>query len=133
MIQKVQHLYYKYQKFIHYVAIGLIGIVVDGGIFLVLFNLLNIPAVPANLISGSLAITNNFLWNARFNFKKTDRLLQRFISFSTIGVIGMIATTAILFVGVNLLGMNANIVKLVVQAIIISAQFNLNKKLSFKD
>jgi putative flippase GtrA len=133
MIARTKQAYYKYQKFVHYVAIGVIGIGVDVGIFLILFNILGVPAVPANLISGSLAITNNFLWNAKFNFKKTDQLLKRFISFSTIGVIGMLITTAILYIAVNMLGMNANIVKLVVQAIVISVQFNLNKKVSFRD
>ncbi len=133
MQNKVFEQYRKYEKFINYVLIGLTGIAVDVGIFLFLYNIAGVSAVIANLISGSMAITNNFVWNALLNFKKTDRIIKRFVSFSAIGVIGMLITTLIIYLGADLLGMNANIVKLVTQAIVVAAQFNLNKKISFRE
>jgi putative flippase GtrA len=51
----------------------------------------------ANPISMSVGIINNFFLNAFFNFRETDRLLSRFLSFYAVGIVGILVGNFILW------------------------------------
>lgn len=128
----IKHLYNTHRNFILYGIIGVSGALLDLVIFLILFNLLDISAVPATAISVLFGITNNFILNTIFNFKKTDRLFLRYISFMSIGVFGLLLSTLILALG-EVFAVNANLSKVLSIPIIVLFQYFLNKRLSFHD
>jgi putative flippase GtrA len=132
MIHNLQALYAKYRQFIIYSIIGLSGATLDLALFLVLFNVVKMDKNIATGISTSLGIINNFTLNVLFNFKTKDNLLRRFISFYSIGLIGLGITLGIFYVFVDLLKFNTNLIKILSIIFVVLVQYNLNKKISFK-
>lgn len=67
-------------QLVKYVLIGVLGLVVDFGIYTILTHFkMNVEI--ANIISSTCGIINNFFWNSYANFKVHDRLILRFISY----------------------------------------------------
>ncbi|WKZ30054.1 MAG: GtrA family protein [Candidatus Dojkabacteria bacterium] len=124
-------LWKKYKNFIIYCLIGFTGLSFDMGLFYVMFNMLHINYMLSNAASMSLGITNNFILNAFFNFKKTDKFFIRFLKFYLVGIFGILLSNLILYVFHDMLDMNANIVKAVSIVFIAILQFMLNRRLSF--
>lgn len=120
------------RQFIIYSIIGICGVSVDYGIFFVLHNFFNFDAQLANLVSTPIAITNNFIWNVIFNFKTKDKLVQRYLSFFAVGMVGLVITAVIIEAFVNRAGINANIVKAGSIVVVVLVQYNLNRRITFK-
>ncbi|MCK9368694.1 GtrA family protein [Candidatus Dojkabacteria bacterium] len=87
----------KHSDFVKYVLIGFTGIFWDFGSFFLLVNVFHVNELIANPVGMVLGIVNNFLLNAYFNFKKTDRLFIRFLSFLSIGIIGIFISDFVIF------------------------------------
>lgn len=78
-------------RFLRFAMVGIIGAVVDFGIFNLLTQLTNLPAVWASVISFSAAVVSNFLWNRFWTYpdsrtKKIGRQVSQFILVSLIGL-----------------------------------------------
>jgi putative flippase GtrA len=116
-----------------YSFIGGTGVVLDFVSFAALTHALLLPYLPANAISVSLGITNNFFLNAFYNFHTRDRLLCRFIRFYSIGLLGLLISSVIMFILVNLISLNALSAKLITIVIVAVLQFYLNKTITFKN
>lgn len=64
-------------QLVKYVLIGVLGLVVDFGIYTILTHFkMNVEI--ANIISSTCGIINNFLWNSYTNFKVHDRMILRY-------------------------------------------------------
>jgi putative flippase GtrA len=122
----------KYRNFLIYSIIGVSGATLDLVLFLILFNKFHIDKNVATAISTSLGIINNFTWNVLINFKVKDKLLKRFATFYSIGLVGLGLTIVIFYIFVDILKFNTNIVKIVSIIFVVLVQYTLNKKLSFK-
>ncbi len=85
----------------------------------------------SNFISINLGITLSFLLNTYYNFKKTDFLLKRAISFYSIGYGGLLISMLLLWLGNNIFKMKEMLVKLGSVLIVAVIQFILNKIISF--
>lgn len=121
-----------YREFITYAFIGISALVTDVLLFLVFFNTGLFNAVVSNVLAIIVSIIQSFTLNTLFNFKKTDKILLRFISFFTVCMIGMVISTAFLYVLDEYLGVDTNIAKFLSLPVIIIVQFGLNKKITFK-
>ena len=121
----------KYQQLIVYGIIGVSGATLDVLGYLFLYKYLNVSPPIASFLSVTLGITNNFILNSKFNFKVNDSLLQRFISFYSIGLAGALAS-ALLIALLQYLGMDPTIAKLLTIPPIVLGQYFLNKRISFK-
>lgn len=114
-------------QLVKYVLIGVLGLVVDFGIYTILTHFkMNVEI--ANIISSTCGIINNFLWNSYTNFKVHDRMILRFISYFIVGQITTVFTTFSLFIFVTKLGYPHLIVKIVATLI----QFVINKVVTFR-
>ncbi|MCT7701126.1 GtrA family protein [Lactobacillus crispatus] len=114
-------------QLVKYVLIGVLGLVVDFGIYTILTHFkMNVEI--ANIISSTCGIINNFLWNSYTNFKVHDRMILRFISYFIVGQITTVFTTVSLFIFVTKLGYPHLIVKIVATLI----QFVINKVVTFR-
>ena len=115
-----------------YCVIGVSGVALDYASYFVLFNWIGVYYLLANAISSSLGIINNFLLNSSFNFKVKDRMLDRFVSFYCVGLLGLAVSSAMLFVLVSRSHMNPNYAKLWTLVVIVLLQYNLNRLISFR-
>lgn len=132
MQRNAKKLYRKHRSLILYGVIGGSGALLDFLVFLFLFNVINIPAVPATMISVLFGITNNFILNTIFNFKKTDRLFLRYLSFTSVGLFGLFLSAYILAFG-EVFGLDPNVVKLLSIPPVVLMQYLLNKQISFRE
>lgn len=109
-------------QLVKYVLIGVLGLVVDFGIYTILTHFkMNVEI--ANIISSTCGIINNFLWNSYTNFKVHDRMILRFISYFIVGQITTVFTTVSLFIFVTKLGYPHLIVKIVATFVATLIQF----------
>jgi putative flippase GtrA len=128
MIKKLS----RYKQFIVYSLIGFSGVLIDLTLFYLLFSIFQIEKNTANILSTTTGITNNFLWNAFSNFKVTDKLAKRFLSFYTVGIIGILITMLIFYMFVDIFKFDTFLVKTASIFIVVFVQYNLNKTISFK-
>ncbi len=118
-------------QLVKYVLIGVLGLVVDFGIYTILTHFkMNVEI--ANIISSTCGIINNFLWNSYTNFKVHDRMILRFISYFIVGQITTVFTTVSLFIFVTKLGYPHSIVKIVATFVATLIQFVINKVVTFR-
>ena len=118
-------------QLVKYVLIGVLGLVVDFGIYTILTHFkMNVEI--ANIISSTCGIINNFLWNSYTNFKVHDRMILRFISYFIVGQITTVFTTISLFVFVTKLGYPHLIVKVIATFMATLIQFVINKVVTFR-
>lgn len=118
-------------QLVKYVLIGVLGLVIDFGIYTILTHFkMNVEI--ANIISSTCGIINNFLWNSYTNFKVHDRMILRFISYFIVGQITTVFTTVSLFIFVTKLGYPHLIVKIVATFVATLIQFVINKVVTFR-
>lgn len=119
-------------KFVKYGMVGVLGLVVDLGLFYLMNRMLGVNYALANIVSSSLAIVHNFIWNSYFTFKVTDKKLRRFLSFYLIALIGMAFSTGLLALFIDGFHFDSMIAKLIAVFIVAILQFFFNKKLTFR-
>lgn len=118
-------------QLVKYVLIGVLGLVVDFGIYTILTHFkMNVEI--ANIISSTCGIINNFLWNSYTNFKVHDRMILRFISYFIVGQITTVFTTFSLFIFVTKLGYPHLMVKVIATFMATLIQFVINKVVTFR-
>lgn len=122
----------KNRQFFWYSIIGFSGVTLDFLVFYFLNHELGIHHQVANLASVSIGITNNFILNAFFNFRMTDRLFTRYLKFLTVGLLGLLLSSILLYVQIDVFSIRPLIAKIVTIGFVVVIQFTLNKKFSFK-
>jgi putative flippase GtrA len=82
-------------RFFRFLIVGVIGAVVDFGIFNLLTHLTPINAVIASMISFSVAVTSNFIWNRYWTYpdSRTKRVSHQLVQFFLINLIGLAIRT----------------------------------------
>jgi len=120
-------------KFLTYLFIGGFAASIDVGIFIFLHELIGIKSLISHSISVPISAIFSFSANAFFNFKKSDLLFYRFISFSTVIGTGYLLGILIIFFIDNVLQLGGTIGKLVSLPFVVTLQFYLNSKITFKD
>lgn len=112
---------------------GLIGgaaALVDYGVFYLFQNRAGWSAEVSSLIGQGVGFVFSFYLNTYLNFKKTDRLFRRFISYFAICVLGMAISTALI---VTLKSrMDIYVLKLVCLLFVSLVQFLLNKLITYR-
>lgn len=132
LIKKLVILIQRKRNFIIYVMIGLFGLVIDFGVFIICTRIFNLDLTVSNVISNVLAIINNFILNSLFNFKTRDKIYKRFISFFSIALIGIVISSALLNFLHYTVGLDSLIAKFISLILVVLLQYNLNKRFSFK-
>jgi len=113
---------------------GLIGggsALLDFLLFTLLYGSFGVNEYAANVISVHAGIAMSFILNRRYNFKKTDRLLFRAVSFYLTGLFGLALSQGLLWAGGALLQLPVVPVKFVSIFIVAAVQFVINKLITF--
>ena len=132
MIELLKNLYKIHRNLILYCMIGCVGASLDFCIFsiLVYHNLLHVQIV--NIISVSTGINVNFFLNYFFNFRSQGKLLLRWLSFYSIGILGLNLSALCLWIFIKHWNISAIIAKLCTIFIVTAVQYTLNKIISFR-
>jgi len=86
-------------------VVGGTGALVNSLTLFLLFQWAQLPLVVASALSTEVAIVNNFCWNDRWTFRRTQLSLHRFAQFNLVSLAGLAITTFTLWVLVRHLGL----------------------------
>lgn len=114
-----------------YGIIGATTASIDSIVFIILQNI-NLNKYLANFISINIGILLSFILNTYLNFKVTDNLLKRGISFFSVGYFGMLLSMIILYIGTDIFKFNSIVIKLFSVIVVAAFQFVLNKLITYK-
>lgn len=83
------------ERFYRFAVVGVIGAVVDFGVFNLLTAFTRLPAVWASVISFAAAVISNFTWNRLWIYpdSRSKRMSQQIIQFTIISVVGLAIRT----------------------------------------
>lgn len=129
--EQIRSLISSNRQLLLYACIGCTGVTIDFIAFLILTQYFLVPYLIANLAAVSLGITNNFFLNAFYNFKVKDRLINRFVRFYSIGLLGLLLSSGLLFLLVNTFSMHQVTAKSATVIIVALLQFYLNRTVTF--
>lgn len=118
------------KNFVLYGFIGIGGAFVDFLVFSLLVRFM-VSAEISNVLGAICGFGFTFSINTFFNFKKTDKLLKRFLSYGSICLVGMLFSTLMVALLKN--SMNIYLLKILLIIFVASFQFALNKKITYRE
>jgi putative flippase GtrA len=128
----LSNIYNKYSVLVNYCLIGFCGVGLDFVIFIVLTQKIGLFYQYANFISVSCGIINNFFLNAFLNFKKTNHLFLRMVSFYMVGMVGWLISSLLLYLLIERLRFSIVFSKLIIIFVVTAVQFSLNRLITFR-
>ena len=131
-MKKIIELYNRFRNLILYGFIGGFCAALDFGIYTGLCYRDIMPYLWANIISIHIGIFTSFILNRSFNFKVKDKVTTRFLSFYTVGLVGLGISELMLYLMVTKGGLNAIVCKLISIVVVALIQFLLNKYITFR-
>lgn len=114
-----------------YGVIGGLSAAVDVLVFTLLLQT-GLYELVANIFSVHVGIFISFCLNRRYNFKKTDRIAKRFVSFYLTGLLGLGLSSFILWGGMQL-SFSALVTKVFSVLIVAAVQFVINRFITFRE
>lgn len=123
---KTENLFVQIFKF---VIVGGIATIIDWVIYYVLYNYAHLNPLIANILSFSVSVIYNYIASVKwvFDVKKDKNKIRMLVEFLIFSIIGLIITEILLWLGINKLGMNAMIVKIIATAIVMVFNFITRK------
>lgn len=121
----------RHRSFLLYAVIGAAAVVVDLAVFAVLTRQVGSHALVANTTSTFAAMAFSFTANSLLNFKVTDRIALRFLSFLLVTTGGYLVSSVMLMVLINGLGVDSLLAKGITLPVVFLLQFILNKRITF--
>ncbi len=106
--------------------------VVDCCLFLIL-TWLGLPIIPSNIISDTCGMITSFSLNVRKNFKNSDHIKIRFLSYVTISIIWMALSTSMVYLFIKWFGIPKWRSKLMQLTIMAIPLYIANRSLTFRD
>lgn len=128
----IKQLYFRFRNLILYGVIGGFCAALDFGVYTGLCYWNIMPYLIANIISIHVGIFTSFVLNRSFNFKMKDKVKTRFLSFYTVGLVGLGISEGMLYLMVTKEGWNEIACKLVSIVVVALIQFLLNKYITFR-
>ena len=128
----VSQLYSKYRNLILYGIIGGLSVSIDFAVFGLLTHFFPEYYLLANIVSVNCGIVNSFLMNRHFNFRVKNKSVFRFMVFYIVGMIGLLISSGMLYLMVNMADMNLLVSKVVTIFVVTLFQFTLNKNVTFR-
>jgi putative flippase GtrA len=117
MRQRAQREHARLTRLSKFLAVGGTGVLVNSLALFILFQWVHLPLVIASALSTELGIVNNFYWNDRWTFGRTQFSLRRFAQFNLVSLAGLVIATCTLwglvrslgvyYLAANLLGITA--------------------------
>ena len=135
-MKKIRALIEKYYDILVYLIFGVLTTVVNYIVYLPCYNLLNLSATVSNMIAWVVAVAFAYLTNKPFVFRSNDWSAKTVVPELTKFVGSRIASgaleTGIIFVTVDCLLWNGNIMKVVTSVMVVILNYVASKLLVFR-
>lgn len=136
MFSKLLHILRKYEAVLIYLFFGIITTLVNYAVYYPLYNFLGLSALLSNIIAWCVAVLVAFFTNKPFVFKSKDwsvkTLMPELLKFFGCRIGSGAAESLILFVTVDLLMWNGNLLKLIVSVFVVILNYISSKFFVFK-
>jgi putative flippase GtrA len=129
----LKEVYLRFRNLILYGIIGAFCAALDFGVYSMLCYWDFMPYLWANIISIHTGIFTSFILNRSLNFKVKDKVTTRFLSFYTVGLVGLGISELMLYLMVTKGGWNEIVCKLMSIVVVALIQFLLNKYITFRN
>lgn len=129
--EKKKDLIIRFRELILYGIIGSMSSGIDF-IFFTALTSFGVFYVYANICSVTTGIITSFILNRKYNFKVTDNTFKRFAIFLSVGLMGLVFSTVILWLLTIKMNMNEIPSKLLSIIGVVIMQFLLNKYVTFR-
>jgi putative flippase GtrA len=120
------------KKFFRYCFCGLSGVTLDF-IFYFILCYFGIWYQLSNIIGYLGGTALSFYLNTKFTFRINDKKLIRLARFLLTGIMGLIISTIILYIYINLIKLDEFYSKLLSLPLVVIFQYSINKKYTFED
>ena len=82
-------------RFMRFALVGVMGAIVDFGVFNLLSQVIGFPAVPSTIVSFLLAVLSNFLWNRYWTYpdSRSKALHHQVGQFILVSLVGLLIRT----------------------------------------
>lgn len=120
------------KQFILYCLIGFSGVGLDFCIYSLLIKTKMLDYQAANAVGYASGTLLSFILNAKFNFRVTDKIALRMLSFFGVAFIGWLASAGTLHVFIENFGWNKYLAKAGTLVVVVLLQYNLNRLVSFR-
>ena len=135
-MNKIRMLIRKHYDILAYLFFGVLTTLVNYIVYLPCYNLLHLPASLSNVISWAAAVAFAYVTNKPFVFKSHDwsakTVIPELSKFVGSRVLSGALETAIIFVTVDLLSWNGNMMKLVTSVLVVILNYVASKLIVFK-
>ena len=135
-MKKVLDFLKKYEEIISYLFFGGLTTLVNYAVYLPCYNWLHLSGALSNVIAWVAAVAFAYLTNKPFVFKSHDWsmkvVLPELAKFVGCRVGSGLLETAIIFVTVDLLGWNGNVIKLITSILVVVLNYVASKLLVFR-
>ena len=136
MLQKIKNLVQKYWDILSYLFFGGLTTAVNYVVYLPCYNWLGFSAAASNAIAWAVAVAFAYLTNKPFVFKSHDWSLKtvgpELTKFIGCRVGSGLLETALLFLTVDWLGWNGNVMKLILAVVVVLLNYIGSKLIVFK-
>ena len=135
-MNKIMELVKKHWDIVTYLFFGVLTTVVNYAVYLPCYNLLHLSGALSNAIAWVAAVAFAYLTNKPFVFKSHDwsakTVIPELTKFVGCRVGSGLAETAIIFIAVDLLAMNGNIIKLLTSVLVVVLNYVASKLVVFR-
>ena len=135
-MNQIRALIRKYYDILAYLFFGVLTTVVNYIVYLPCYNLLHLSAAVSNVIAWVAAVVFAYLTNKPFVFKSYDwsakTVIPELTKFVGSRIVSGALETAIIFVTVDWLCWNGNLMKLVTSVLVVVINYIASKLLVFK-
>lgn len=135
-MNRIRMLIRKHYDILAYLFFGVLTTLVNYIVYLPCYNLLHLSASLSNVIAWAVAVAFAYLTNKPFVFKSCDwsakTVIPELSKFVGSRVLSGALETAIIFVTVDLLSWNGNVMKFVTSVLVVILNYVASKLIVFK-
>ena len=136
MFKKLMNLYQKNKEVINYLVVGVFGTVISIASFAILMNV-GIETVLSNVISWIITVIVMYVMNRYFVFVKHAKgfaaILREIVSFVSARIFTLLLETLIVWLGIDVMHLNAIIIKTFAQILVIVLNYVFSKLFIFRN
>lgn len=136
-MEKIRMLIRKHYDILAYLFFGVLTTAVNYVVYLPCYNLLHISAAVSNVIAWIAAVAFAYLTNKPFVFKSHDwsakTVLPELTKFVGSRIVSGALETAIIFLTVDLMHWNGNMMKLVTSVLVVILNYVASKLIVFRE
>lgn len=135
-MKTLKDLFVRYYDIISYLFFGALTTLVNYLVYLPCYNWLGLSATVSNIIAWAAAVTFAYLTNKPFVFRSYDwsmkTVLPEFTKFLGCRVGSGVLETLIIFITVDCLNFNGNLMKIITSVLVVILNYVASKLLVFK-